>query len=56
MDKKSVLAYNGEWAWVDRHLAIWSETMKICTKVSDERGTFLGVGPKAIWLIYFKEI
>ena len=30
--------------------------MKTCTKVSDEGGPFLGVGPKAIWLVYFKEI
>ena len=24
-----------EWAWVGRCLAIWSETMKLCTKVRD---------------------
>ena len=38
-----------------RCLALWSEAMKICTKVSDEGGPFLGLRPKVIWLVYFKE-
>ena len=53
--KDLVLVCNGEWARVRRCFAIWYEKIKICAKVSDERGPFLGVGPKAILFIYFEE-
>ena len=33
-----------------------SEEMKICTMVSDGGIIFLGVGSKATWLVYFKDI
>ena len=33
-----------------------SEEMNICTMVSDGGGIFLGVGSKATWLVYFKDI
>ena len=38
------------------YIAIWYETMKIFAKISDEGDSFLGVSPKAIWLIYFEKI
>ena len=54
--KALVLVNSGEWTWMVWCLAIWSEKMIICANVNNEGGHFLVVGPKAIWLIYFKEI